>query len=210
MNAVDTFVIYDDVSYIKQGYINRNNILSVDKPQRITLELIGASSFKLINEIKVGTNSYKILKTIRHNYIKSPYYDSVLPLIETILSQEESNLAKYIGFSLHKISEYLQIDTELVYSSETEKGAGLKAEDRVIDICTRLKADTYINSIGGKKLYEKQRFIKKGIELKFLQTRINDYEQYSNEFVPSLSIIDVMMFNSKEKIQHMLYEYELL
>lgn len=209
INAVDTFVIYDDVNYIKQGYINRNNILSIDKPQRLTLELRGASSFKLINEIEVGANSKKLLKTIRNNYIKSPYFESVYPLLQEIFDQDERNLAKYIGYSLHKISKYLTINTRLVYSSDTEKDVSLKADDKVIDICTRLKADTYINSVGGQKLYDKRKFKDKGVELKFIQAKVKEYKQYKNQFVPCLSIIDVMMFNSKKDINSMLYEYDL-
>jgi len=210
INAVDTFVIYDDVNFIKQGYINRNNILSIDKAQRFTLELIGASSFKLINEIEVGVNSKKLLKTIKHNYLKSPYFEAVFPLIHKILGQEERNLAKYIGYSLQEIADYLQISTELVYSSDVKKNGSLKAEDKVIDICTMLNADTYINSIGGRKLYNKRRFKDRGIELKYLSSNPKEYKQYKNNFVPSLSIIDIMMFNSKVEIEYMLNEYELI
>ena len=70
ISAVDTFVIYDDVNYIKQGWINRNNIIGSNFNQLISLQVIGASSFKLINEIEVGNNSQKILKTIEQTYKK--------------------------------------------------------------------------------------------------------------------------------------------
>jgi len=209
INAVDTFVIYDDVNFIKQGYINRNSVLSIDKAQRFTLELTGASSFKMINEVKVGANTKKLLKTIKHNYLKSPYFEEVFPLVQKIFGQEERNLAKYIGHSLQEIADYLQISTELVYSSAVKKKDSLKAEDKVIDICTVLKADTYVNSIGGRKLYNKHRFKEKGIELKFLSSKPKEYKQFKSNFVPGLSIIDIMMFNSKADIKIMLNEYEL-
>ena len=81
ISAVDTFVIYDDVNYIKQGWINRNNIIGNDSNQLISLQVIGASSFKLINEIEVGNNSSKIIKTIQQTYKKAPYYENIFPLL---------------------------------------------------------------------------------------------------------------------------------
>lgn len=210
IKAVDTFVIYDDVNFIKQGYINRNNILSNDQKQLLTLELIGASSNTVINEIEVGRNIKKIKRTIENAYIKAPYFDTAYPIIENILSQQEKNLAKFIGYSLWKISEYLQVDTKFIYSSDIEKNNDLKAQDKVIDICVRLKADRYINAIGGQELYDKESFKDKDIELNFLQAELHEYKQFENDFIPYLSIIDVMMFNSKDEIKMMLDEYELI
>lgn len=209
INAVDTFVIYDDVNFIKQGYINRNNILSNNKKQTLTLELIGASSFKYIKDIEVGRNSNKLLKTIKHNYFKAPYFETIYPMLESILMQDEKNLARFIGYSLQAISDYLNIDTKIIYSSDTEKDNSLKAQDKVIDICMNLNAVKYINAIGGKELYDKESFKDKKIELNFLQTEIHEYKQFNNDFIPYLSIIDVMMFNSKDEVNLMLNEYEL-
>ena len=70
IHAVDTFVIYDDVTFIKQGYINRNNMMVNNQKYLFTLNVIGASSYKLINEIKTGENKIKIKKTIYQNYKK--------------------------------------------------------------------------------------------------------------------------------------------
>ncbi|MCT7650802.1 WbqC family protein [Aliarcobacter butzleri] len=210
INAVDTFVIYDDVNFIKQGYINRNSILSNGKSQQFTLELIGASSNKLIKEIEIGNNANKILKTIKQNYIKAPYFEIVFPMIEDILNQEEKNLAKFIGYSLQQISNYLILDTKFIYSSEIEKDNSLKAQDKVLEICNILKADKYINAIGGQELYNKEIFKENGIELNFLKIELVEYKQFKNDFVPYLSIIDILMFNSKDEIKNMLVRYELV
>lgn len=210
INAVDTFVIYDDVNFIKQGYINRNSILSNGKSQVITMELIGASSNKLINEIEVGNNRSKLSKTIKQNYIKAPYFEIIYPLIENILNQNEKNLGKFIRYSLEQISNYLEINTKFIYSSDIEKDNALKAQDKVIEICNILKADKYINAIGGKELYNKEIFKENGMELNFLKTELVEYKQFKNDFVPYLSIIDVLMFNSKDEIKNMLNRYELV
>ena len=210
INTVDKFIIYDDVSFIKQGFINKNNILCGIKKQSFTLELIGASQNKLINEIKVGNNCKKILKTVRQNYIKAPFFNTVFLVIENILKQDEKSLAKFIGFSLLEISNYLEIDTKFIYSSDIEKNNTLRAQDKVIEISKILNTSIYINAIGGKELYSKDDFKKEDIHLNFLKTELIEYKQFNGEFIPYLSIIDILMFNSVNKIKNMLTRYKLV
>jgi len=210
INAVDTFVIYDDVNYIKQGYINRNAILANGEAQRITLELFGASSNKLINEIDVGTNRSKLLKTIEQAYCKAPCFRTVYHLLQDVMSNSEKNLARFLGYSIERVMRYLGITTVLMYSSDMEQTKLLKGQDRVIVLCQQLHATNYFNAIGGQKLYDKAMFQSNGITLNFLETEMMEYPQFGSEFVPSLSIIDVMMFNSPQQIMQMLERYRLI
>ena len=90
------------------------------------------------------------------------------------------------------------------------KEANLTKDDRVIDICKRLKADTYINAIGGRALYTQDKFNRNGLELGFIKTNEIEYKQFDNVFVPGLSILDVMMFNSQEATSAMLNEFTIL
>ena len=69
----------------------------------------------------------------------------------------------------------------------------------MLALCEAVGATTYVNAIGGMELYSKETFREKGIESKFIQSKPFEYPQFGNEFVPWLSIIDVMMFNSKEE-----------
>lgn len=77
-------------------------------------------------------------------------------------------------------------------------------------MCNILKADKYINAIGGQELYNKEIFKENGIELNFLKTELVEYKQFKNDFVPYLSIIDILMLNSKDEIREMLKRYELV
>ena len=210
INAVDTFVIYDDVNFIKQSYINRNYLLQNNESKIFTLELLGASSNKLINEIEIGKNRKKILKTIEQNYRKTPYFKVAFPLLKEILEYPENNLSKFIAYSLEKISEYLSIDTKIIYSSNIDKDNSLKGEDKVIHICKLLNTKSYINAIGGESLYSKDNFNSNDINLYFLNTKNIKYKQFNNKFVPYLSIIDIMMFNSKDEIKNILGQYKLI
>lgn len=207
---VDTFVILDDVNYMKKGFINRNSILINGEANRFTLNLIGASQNKMINEIEVGENAAKILASIALSYKKAPYFQEVFPLIESILEFPEKNLAKFIGNSLKMISAYLEIDTEFIYSSNLQKDNSLKAEEKILEICEKLDAVNYINLIGGQAIYSKENFQKHSLKLNFIKTEIVEYQQFKNEFIPYLSIIDIIMFNSKEEVKKMLNRYNLI
>jgi len=211
---VDKYVIYDDVNFIKGGWINRNNILVNGNAKLINLQINKVSSNKLINEIEIVRNDVsnkKLLKTIKESYCKAPYFENVFPLVENIINQDEKNLAKYLVFLTKEVCKYIKIDTEIIVSSDIKKNNALRGQDKVLEICKLLSADQYINSIGGQNLYSTSEFISQGIELKFLKNNDISYLQFSkNQFVPNLSIIDVMMFNSNERVQEILCEYRTL
>jgi len=210
INAADLFVLYDDVNYIKQGWINRNRILMNGQPHYITIGLSGASSFKKINEIILNVDSQKLLKTIHQSYSKAEHFSETYSLVEKIINHGDSNLATFVSNSILEVMKYLSIESKCVASSDEQIGKELKGKDRVISICKHYQADQYYNAIGGMVLYDKEEFKEKGIELKFLRTKAVSYAQFENDFVPSLSIIDVLMFNSKDEVRNMLNEYELV
>ncbi len=216
IKAVDKFVIYDDVDYIKRGWVNRNRIIKPGTDGKedmwFTLPVKNASSNKLIKEIKIhagGKEKNKMLKTIQHTYSNAPYYDDIYPLIEDIIRNSEDNLAKFLEDSLKEITNFLDLDTEFIVSSNIEKDLNLSGQEQILEICKILDAATYINLPGGKELYSKKDFKEHGVDLYFLEPKEIKYEQFGEEFIPNLSIIDVMMFNSKSEIKYSLKNYEL-
>ena len=213
INAVDKFVFYDDVNYIKGGWINRNNILQNGEKKYITLTLKEASSFKKINQIFVGGRADKILKTIKQSYSKAPYFDKVFSVIEDVFSFVNYNtlISEIASKSVIKTSKYLNLKANFDMSSEKyEESQKDGRAERLIKICKLNNAETYINVVGGKELYNKQEFAENDIKLFFLESKQIEYEQFGNIFVPHLSIIDVMMFNSPELIYKMLDNYKLI
>lgn len=212
MNAVDKYVIYDDVNYIKRGWINRNNILINGKSSIINLEIKGASQNKLINEIHVSDDKIyraKLLKTLEHSYKKAPYFNVVFPIIEEIIFNDEKIVSFYLENLIKKIAQYLEINTEFILSSQINKNNALKGQDKIIEICKKMDATEYYNAIGGIELYSAEFFKSNGIQLNFLKTDLIEYKQFENAFQPNLSIIDVMMFNSKTEIKYFLEKYSL-
>lgn len=213
MNAVDEYVIYDDVTYIKQGWINRNRILVNGEIKYFNLPLIGSSSNKLINEIMVNNDSRVIDKNMRkieNAYKKAPYYKKASELLEQIMRSGKENVASYIKYSFEIICEYLCIDTKIMLSSDLEKDNTLQGQDKIISICHLLNATEYYNAVGGKELYSYETFQEHGIKLSFLKTDTIIYQQFGQDFVPNLSLIDVLMFNSADEIKQMLGRYSLI
>lgn len=210
INAVDKYVVYDDVSYIKSGWINRNNFLINKQAHLITLPLKDASSFKKINEIKIDNDrKNKVLKTFQMAYSKAPYYKEIMSILEELILKY-SNIAELNYYSIIKVCEYLDIETEILLSSALEKNNNLKAQEKVIHINKVLNSTHYINAIGGQDLYDKEVFKQNNITLNFLKTQPIKYKQFNNDFVSNLSIIDILMFCSKKEIKDMLNNYELL
>lgn len=213
LNAVDRYVIYDDVNFIKGGWINRNRILQNGAPAYINVPMIGASSFKRINEIQVNRDPRvmgKLLKTVEQNYRKAPSFESVMPLMERICRFEGDNLAEFLANSIRVVCDYLGITTTLVMSSQIEKDISLRAQDKVIDICRRQGATEYFNAIGGQTLYDQMSFARFGIRLQFLKTAAVTYSQGKGAFVPNLSILEVLMFNPQPAVVTLLDQFELI
>jgi hypothetical protein len=212
INAVDKFVILDDVNFIMRGWITRNRILVNGKEHLFSLPLKKASQNKLIFECEITEDKWgeKFLKTIEHSYNKAPFFKDSFDVIESIIVLKEDNLSKWLTFQLRVICKYLEINTEIINSSRVYSNGHLRAEEKIIDICLQEKADIYYNAIGGKELYNAENFKKNNLELHFLNSLPVSYPQFNNEFVPFLSIIDVMMFNNKNNICDLLNKYEIL
>lgn len=210
INAVDKYVVYDDVNFIKGGWINRNNFLIQGKAKLVSIQLDGASSNKLINEISIKDDFSNFMKMIQINYAKAPYFMYICEILNKIISFDKSNLGMFLFNQIKVVCEYLNINTEILLSSDLNKNNDLKGKDKVIQICKLLGADTYYNAIGGQELYDKQEFAKNDISLYFLKTNITLYKQLKNEFVGNLSILDVLMFNSPDECKKLLNNYELV
>lgn len=211
--SADTFVLYDDVNYIKNGWINRNNLLLNGSAHLFTLALNKASPFKKINETFIKSdesNRNRVLAFIRNSYLKAPYFEMVFPLVEEIISYPENNLALYLENHFCKMCDFLEIKTKTLVSSRIQKNCHLHAQEKVLNICQNLGATQYINAIGGQELYNKEVFAQQGIQLNFIKMRLCPYLQFKNNFVPNLSIIDVLMFNDKASVLSLLNEYDLV
>ena len=214
IKAVDNFIFYDDVNFIKRGWINRTNIITREGKQLLSISLLKSSQNKRINEIELAGSQDKLLKTIEFTYKKAPYFKDFYPVVESVIRKEETYISEYAANSIKAVAAYLDLDIEFSNSSEFHRStAGYEKARRLIDICRKENADIYINSIGGQAIYSKEEFDEKGIELYFLQSNPKityDQRPIRNDFEPSLSMIDVLMFNAPEQALTLLEDYKLI
>lgn len=215
IKMVDKFIFYDDVTFIKQGWINRNQILINNQAKMFSIPLSNASSNVLIKDVLISDIAYKkwkksFLNSIIFSYKKAKNYSKINALIEKILEKRPETISELAIKSIVEVAQYLGLKTEFEICSDVYSNTYLSGQNRVLDICINEKATTYINPIGGMELYSKSIFQEKNIELFFIKANKSVYPQFSEEFVPFLSIIDVLMFNDMDDIHKQLDNFTLL
>ena len=214
INAVDKFVFYDDVNYIKGGWINRNKLLLNGKENLFTIPLNNSSSFSMIKDTEVHSTLFpiwkkKFLKSIEQSYGKTPFFNEVFPVIERVFVGTKT-ISDVSIKSIKEVLSYLELDRKFYISSKDfGHTKDLGREDRLVEICMLLNSKYYVNMYGGIDLYTKEYFLKNNIILEFLEPTIKVYPQICNSFISGLSIIDVLMNNSKENVFSLINEYSL-
>ena len=209
MAAVDKYVIFDDVNYIKRGWSARNNILVNGQKHLFSVIVEGGSQNNLYMDVRVIDDFNKFRKTLEMSYKKAPCYAETMGLLEKVFTFEDRRFNHFIRNSFEVVFDYLGIGTEFVFSSELPNDKQLKGKDKILDICKLLGATEYYNAIGGQELYDRQEFDDNGIQLHFVNASLDAYPQLSSEFVPGLSMIDVLMMNSKENVLALLGKFSL-
>ncbi len=214
MQAADKMLLLDDVAWINRGWINRNRILIQGQPQYLSFPVAGASQNKTIRELELVTpDGWKgnIEKTLIMAYKKAPQFERFFPVLRSILYADIRNLSAYIFHSLHTLCQYMQLSVALVPGTSGYANAALKGQDRILDLCRQENASVYVNPPGGASLYDAERFRDQGIQLLFLQPALTPYPQRgATEFVPALSIIDVLMNCEPAQVQQQLTQYQLV
>lgn len=213
IKEVDSFVFYDDVNFIKRGWINRNNLRNKREPYLFSIPLSKVSQNKKINEVKVALDQKWIngfYRSLDLNYKKAKNYHEVFELVKTVFSSTIDSAADLSALTCIEVSKYLGIETQFYFSSHSfSDSIELDRADRLIQITKDLNSDIYINPAGGKSLYDFNYFSNQGVKLKFLQSLRVEYPQFNWEFIPDLSILDVLMHNSIEEVNYLLDQYSL-
>lgn len=209
--AVDEFIVYDNIKYTKKGWINRNRLLSNGEASTFSLPLRKDSDALDIadRELSESFEKNKLLNQFIGAYSKAPHFKETIELIQDILHYESNNLFCFLKNSITAVCQHLDIPTRIQDSSSFPINHGLKSQDKVLALCEAAQAMVYINPIGGMELYCRDEFKARGVQLKFIQSELHPYPQNNHNFVPWLSIIDVLMFNSRKDVSNMLKYYRL-
>jgi len=198
MCAVDRFVVYDNMQFTKRGWINRNRIALNGDDVYITLPIEKASDFLNVNQRelipKFKESADKMLRTLAGAYSRAAYYRDGLDIAISCLSHPNRNLFDFVLNSINVVAQALNINTPVTVSSSLDVDHSLQGQDRVLAICKHLGASNYINPPGGRSLYSQFAFRTQGVNLEFLEPKIEPYSQRGcADFIPNLSVMDVIM-----------------
>jgi WbqC-like protein family len=201
MHAADTFVVYDDVQYMKGGWINRNRIRLDDKATWLTIPVHRASTYLDINQREYQLDEStldRVTNKLSAAYSSAPAFAETLELVKRKLACPNPNVAAVNTGLLQATAERIGISCQLVMSSVLGVSRALRGEDRVIAVCKALQATAYVNAIGGIELYDPDHFAMAGMRLSFLRTLVPP-EPLSDGPV-HLSILDTLFRESPAQI----------
>jgi hypothetical protein len=235
IHSVDRFIFYDQLSYIRHGWINRNRILQANAgPLFFIVPVLSESARGNISDVVIDNRTgwfRKTRKMIELNYRRAPFFDQVMPLIDPFLTGRINNLSKLNCESTEAICRFLDMDTETVsgYDPALRIEKDLHDSDsvlmrdyferwkladrksiRILEICRHENAAVYINAAGGANLYDKAVFARAGLDVYFINTRPVAYRQMAADFHSNLSIIDVLMNCGKDGTRKLLGEYDVI
>lgn len=203
IQSSDVFVYLDDVQYERGDWDNRNKIWTVNGSAWLTVPVLNKLGEKL-NEVKIDNTknwNFKHRTTIKMNYQKAPFFDKYWEKIETIFNQKWEKLID-LNFSLIEFfNSELNIKTKTVKSSELNIHS--TGSNRLLEICQKLNADIYLSGALGKNYLDKNIFSSAKISVMYENFLHPIYNQMNNNFIPNLSIID-LLFNEGEKSKQIL------
>jgi hypothetical protein len=205
MSAVDKIALLDDANFINGGWINRNRIAVQGEPHWLTLPLVKASQNRLINEIEIVDDPLwkrKTIRTVELSYQSAPFAGQILPLLSEMLREARGSLSTFLVYQLRRLADYIGISTQIEQTSVRYPKDALTGQRRILDICVREGASTYVNLPGGRSLYDAESFASAGIELLFLEPNFSAITlRHSGQEGPCLSILDLLMFNPVSAIR---------
>ena len=218
INYVDKWVIFDDTQYLSKGWINRNRILhpNVKKEwQYFTVPVKKHSRKSRIKDVEINDDLEwrdEFLGKLTSYKKKAPFYAETVEFIGDCISFKCPALFEWVVYTLKSTCNYLgvpfnySIFSQMEINTDNIKHAGQWA----LEIADAMDVTEYVNPPSGYSIFNENEFLARNIELRFLKSNLTPYVQRRGYFVSGLSIVDVMMWNDKDRIHEMLTDYEIV
>ena len=210
MESADVFLILDTVQYVKFEYDNRCKIKTPRGEQWLTVPVGLQKSGTLTRDVNLPDGAeWKLIqkRAILNNYSKTLYYKDYRSEINEIFDTGWKKLSDLNIKLIHAVREWLGIDTPLKFASElpesTLKGTGL-----ILSYCQELGVDVYLSGAGGKNYLEQEQFKNNNIKLEFQDFTPIVYPQRFGDFIPNLSVIDLLFNCGKESLSRIMGKYK--
>lgn len=213
--ACDKYIFFDTPQFERRSWMNRNRIINVAEGSTyISVPVVKAPQKTAICDMHINNSTNwreKLLAQLEVYKKRAPYYRETMEIVRSVIARETDSLVKMNVASVIEPCKYVGIDTD--WSILTQMGLSIrqdcKADEWCLEISKAMGAEDYINPPGGQSFYDREKYAAEGVRLHFIHPELLPYEQGVGRFEPGLSIIDVMMYNSPEKIREMLNAYSL-
>jgi len=213
----DQFILLDVVQFIRHGWIERNRILKSGQEgwNYIRISLIRHEREATIKDILIREDENwreLIFRQLEHYKKKAPFYEKTIDFLQGCFKVTFVSIAELDAFLLEQVCQYLGISKKITLFSKMNLNIEevKEPDDWALNICIALHATEYINPAGGMEIFDKNKYSKKNVTIKFLKNKLIPYNQFRIKFESGLSIIDALMFNSPESVNQMLDEIQLL
>ena len=199
IDCVDEFVFFDHVQFEKRSWQQRNKIRTPNQEMWLSVPI--SSKGKQSQAIKDAEILYdgkkspfkKIMGSIEANYKKAPYYKDYGEELNVFFQGQPKFISDLNQDVIRWMCGKLAVATPIVRSSDLDV-IGTKA-DLLVDVCQARKAMRYVSTPGSKVyLDESDAFELSGISLSYHEYVHPSYSQIHGEFVPFMSVLD-LLFN---------------
>jgi hypothetical protein len=213
IHDVDIFVFLDDVQYTRGDWRNRNKVKTSHGVKWITVPVSGGIHQRICDakidysqDLRKKRNwRVEHANTIRESYESAPFFESYEKELFDVYTQQFITISELNTYFIKKISRLLNIETRFIFSTDLDP-QGIK-EDRVIDICHKIGADTYISGPAARNYADDNKFKSEKIELRYKEySGYPPYPQLWGEFEHAVSIID-LLFNCGEKSPEYIWKW---
>jgi WbqC-like protein family len=191
--SVDIFVFHDDIQYTKGDWRNRNKIKTPHGAEWITVPVAYKKVAQLICETPIDSTTpwrNKHLRTLEANYRQAPFFYVVEEFISRVSVSEQSTISQLNINLIRRISNYLEINTPMIISSELSL-QGSKTE-RLIDLLKKLNATTYLSGPSADAYLDKDLFRQNGISLEYKSYDYAPYPQLWGDFIGGVTVLDLI------------------
>jgi hypothetical protein len=195
MAVSDIFCVVDTVPYSRYDFINRNRIKTAAGPLWLTVPVRrGGWATGRICDLRTSQNDWqrKHVASIAQSYRRAPYFHEYAGELGAVIAKRHTFLSELTGDLLRLITRWLGIDTPLVMASDYEFSG--KKSEYVVDMCRKLGATALLFGSHGRVYADSAAFAASGIEIFFQEYRHPVYRQLYGDFVPRMSIVD-LLFN---------------
>lgn len=206
MARAHQFVYYDDVQYDKEGWRNRNRIKTAHGEQWLTVPVLTKDRFgQRIHEARINNDSSwgrKHLAALRQNYAKAPYFKEYYPVLEELLSRRWELLFDLVVETNEALRRALGVATPVHFSSRLGIGGG--QTERLVNLCRHFGAGLYLSGNAAREYLDLAQFAAAGVRVEFQEYAHPTYPQLHGEFLPFLSVVDLLFNCGKDSLQILL------